>query len=265
MNRGDIKKFKTVVWDYYHAHGRDLAWRHEPLDAYAILVSEIMLQQTQVSRVIPKFTKFLDVFPTIHVLSEAPLADVLRAWSGLGYNRRAKYLHDAAKLLKTKQVWTLSDLIACKGIGYNTAAAIMTYAYNESILFIETNIRTVYIHHFFNQSIKVFDKDLLPILEATMDRERPREWHWALMDYGSFIKSSVGNAARRSEHYAKQPAFEGSERQVRGYVIKLLGTGPKGFEQLSVDIPDNRLKIILNGLVSDGLIECPKLDYMLAI
>lgn len=111
--------FQKTVWDYYAKHGRDLPWRRpDSEDPYKILVSEIMLQQTQVQRVIPKYHSFLERFPSVESLAEAPLATVLSEWSGLGYNRRGKYLHEAARVLVVKGApWQLEDLVACKGIG----------------------------------------------------------------------------------------------------------------------------------------------------
>src|SRR4030095_9666003 len=152
--------FREVVLEYYREHGRELPWRHPGTTVYEILVSEMMLQQTQVKRVIPKYQSFLKRFPTIQSLANAPLSEVLSEWSGLGYNRRAKYLHDAAKQLVSKVgPWKLEDLTECKGIGHNTAVAVLVYAYNRPLVFIETNIRTVCIHHFFNDKENITDKE----------------------------------------------------------------------------------------------------------
>lgn len=251
----DIRSFQETVWNYYHGHGRDLPWRAEGVGAYRVLVSEIMLQQTQAARVIPKYHDFLEEFPTIHALAEAHLAAVLKSWSGLGYNRRARYLHEAAKQLVDKpEPWSIEDLEECKGIGFNTAAAVVTYAYNQAIPFIETNIRTVFIHHFFADGDKVPDADLLPLVEQALDREHPREWGWALMDYGVHIKATVGNASRSSKHYAKQTKFEGSKRQVRGQVLRLLMAGPKPYQDVRAEITDQRLESVLRDLLAEQLI-----------
>ncbi len=261
----DRQQFKDLVWDYYAKQGRDMPWRHKPFDAYTILVSEVMLQQTQALRVIPKYEAFLRLFPTIQLLAKTPLAEVIRAWSGLGYNRRAKYLHDAAKqLADQKQPWSIDDLTACKGIGFNTAAAVVNYAYNQPVPFIETNIRTAYIHHFFADRTDVHDKELLPFIAETIDSEHPREWHWALMDYGSYLKLSVGNASRFSKHHTKQSRFEGSQRQIRGEVLRVLGTQPLAWQELKQLIHDERLQVVLDDLQQDGLIQLQASKYMLA-
>ena len=236
-----------------------MPWR-EPrpdgsFDAYRILVSELMLQQTQVPRVIPKFISFLNDFPSLQALAAAPLAEVLRAWSGLGYNRRAKYLHEAAKTLQdVPEPWTYEQLVACKGIGPNTAKAVLVYAYDQPEVFIETNIRTVFIHYFFQDKLTVSDAEITAVLERTLDRELPRACYWALMDIGAYIKSAEGNASRKSTAYKKQSPFEGSMRQVRGRVLKLLADGiPKTMQQLSMQ-DDERTKAVLASLQNEGLI-----------
>jgi A/G-specific adenine glycosylase len=254
MDQARLRQFQETVWDYYRVHGRDLPWRHEPLLAYNILVSEVMLQQTQARRVVPKYHEFLQAFPNTESLAKASLGEVIKAWSGLGYNRRAKYLHEAANQLEAKPTWTLDDLTACKGIGHNTAAAVLAYAYNQPIAFIETNIRTVYIHHFFHDAEVVSDKEILPLVEQTLDKEHPREFMWALMDYGSHLKKSVGNVARASKHYSKQTTFHGSKRQLRGRVLRLLGQQPYTTVQLTDENDDERLVAVLQDLLAEGLI-----------
>ncbi|MBA3758249.1 A/G-specific adenine glycosylase [Candidatus Saccharibacteria bacterium] len=255
LNKVEIQKFQEMVWGYYREHGRELPWREEPFDAYRILVSEIMLQQTQVSRVIPKYHSFLKRFPTIDDLAKASIGDVLREWSGLGYNRRAKYLHEAAKqLLSMARTWKVEDLEACKGIGKNTAAAICVYAYNQPLVFIETNIRTVYIHHFFEEEDNISDSDLLPLLEQTIDREHPRKFMWALMDCGTHLKKTAGITASRSKHYSPQSKFEGSLRQIRGEVLRQLLGSSKTERRLVDIINDSRLKTALAQLSAEGLI-----------
>ncbi len=264
MQRSD---FQQVVWDYYHQHGRDLPWRHAEqdgtFDPYKIMVSEIMLQQTQAARVIPKYHEFLGLFPTVQDLAKAPLSAVLTAWSGLGYNRRAKFLWQAAGHVDDTFPDTIEELVKLPGVGVNTAAAIAAYSFNQPVSFIETNIRTVYIHHFFADRVDVHDKELLEIVAATVDQEHPREWYWALMDYGVHLKATVGNTARNSRHYAKQSAFEGSKRQVRGQVIRILTKGPIGLQDLANEIPDTRLGIVLDDLVREGLITQDREAYCL--
>lgn len=250
----DLNDFKQTVWDYYHAHGRDLPWRRTA-EPYQILVSEIMLQQTQVSRVAPKFERFIEELPMMEALAAAPFSLVLELWHGLGYNRRAKYLHDAAKLLVGRpQPWSLTDL-KLKGIGPNTAAAICTYAYNQPHVFIETNIRSVFLHHFFPDQTDVSDVEIGPFVAATLDQSNPREWYWALMDYGSHLKQVAPNPSRASRHHTTQSRFEGSRRQVRGQVLRILLDRPT-FTTTALGglIKDQRLREVLVDLTREGLV-----------
>lgn len=190
---------------------RDFPWRrtHDP---YKILVSEIMLQQTQVSRVLIKYPEFLKKFPTLKALARARLADVLRVWQGMGYNRRALHLHTIARTVK-KIPDTYDELRKLPGIGSYTAAAVMNFAYNKPTAMIETNIRRVFIHAY---NI-THDRDILELVEKTIDRKNPREWFFYLMDLGSTLPKSIN---RRSAHYAKQSPFEGSRRQRRARELR---------------------------------------------
>jgi len=234
---------------------RDMPWRQDTRPYY-VLVSELMLQQTQVDRVIPKFEMFVAAFPDEPALAAAPLADVLRRWQGLGYNRRAKFLHEAAK--KIVELGKFPDdeagLLALPGVGVNTAGAIRAYAYNQLAIFIETNVRAVYIHHFFDDQGLVDDKDIRTLLEQTLDHDHPREFYWALMDYGSLLKRQ-GVTPSRSRHYKKQTPLQGSVRQVRGQIMALLAyedTTKSNLEAKFLD--DERLEPALAGLIKDGLV-----------
>jgi A/G-specific adenine glycosylase len=261
------RSFRMEVWDYYHDHGRDeLPWRLAT-DAYHIAVSELMLQQTQVSRVIPKYRQFLERFPAVQDLAAAEVGDVLRAWSGLGYNRRAKFLWQLARQVVENYDGTfprqLEGLINLPGIGRNTAGAILAYAYDQPAVFVETNIRTVYIHHFFQDRAGVSDKAILELVAQTLDEEHPREWYWALMDYGAYLKQTVGNLNRLSKTYARQSAFKGSKRQIRGQVLRVLGAGPSTAAALREQIPDKRLPDVLEALVGEQLIRLRGKTYRL--
>jgi A/G-specific adenine glycosylase len=257
-----VQLFQETVLNYYRQHGRhDLPWR-VPLsdgtfDPYGILVSEIMLQQTQVPRVIPKFTAFTAQFSTIQALAAASLGEVLKAWSGLGYNRRAKFLWQAAGIVCSDYGGILPNtqqaLVALPGIGTNTAGALLAYVYDKPAVFIETNIRTVFIRHFFTDQQVIHDRDIADIVAHTVP-DNPREWYWALMDYGTHLKQTAGNLSRNSAHYAKQSAFSGSTRQIRGKVIKLLGEGGKTAKQLAQAIVDERLQNVLAALTKEGMI-----------
>jgi A/G-specific adenine glycosylase len=220
------QQFIATVWDYYRQHGRrSLPWRRTK-DPYKILVSEIMLQQTQVDRVKPKYEAFLKQFPSVAALASAQLKDVLIAWQGLGYNRRAKMLHSCAIELvnryHSKFPKTRKELVELPGVGPYTAGAIMAFAFNLPEVLIETNIRSVYLHHFFNGCDDVTDQKLFILIEKTLSNDNPREWYAALMDYGTFIKKEFGNPNTRSAHHAVQSIFKGSDRQIRGAIIRLL-------------------------------------------
>lgn len=255
MNKYD---FLEIV----HAKGRelyrDMPWRDDTRPYY-ILVSEIMLQQTQVDRVIPKFLTFIQCFPDTKTLAAAPLGDVLALWNGLGYNRRAKYLHDAAKMIvavfngnfPTKY----NELMQLPGVGPNTAGAIMTYAYNQPVVFIETNVRTVYFHHFFEDGEKVSDNEIRRIVEQTINTDDPRQFYWALMDYGSWLKRQGAGRIAQSRHYKKQSALKGSVREVRGQIVRVLTTGDMDERRLRAKVAaDERFAVALAGLMHDGLI-----------
>jgi A/G-specific adenine glycosylase len=240
-------------------------------DPYKILISEVMLQQTQVDRVTPKYTQFLHKFPTVQDLAAAKLSDVLKVWNGLGYNRRAKYIHEAAKMIVKdfdgKFPQTIAELKGIPGIGPNTAGAVVTYAYNQPVVFVETNIRTVIIHHFFTDHTDVPDSEIKAVLTHLLiepwDRDKrgmhgaqlePRQFYYAMMDYGAYLKKTVGNLSRASKHYTRQSAFNGSLRQVRGQVIRLLTDGPMSEKQLHDQISDERLDDVLDALHKEALV-----------
>jgi len=220
-----IRSFRKTIYTYYDMHGRDLPWRRTR-NPYRILVSEIMLQQTQVERVIEKYKEFLAAFPDFPSLAKAPLAKLLRIWSGMGYNRRALSLKSLAQTVVEEHQGRLpSDqekLLALPGIGKYTAGAVTAFAFNKPIVFIDTNIRRVYIHEFFHDREEIHDDEIMPLLEQTMDAGNPRKWYNALMDYGAMLKREQVNPNRRSAHYTKQSPFENSNRQVRGSILKLL-------------------------------------------
>jgi A/G-specific adenine glycosylase len=257
-----IRQFQEDVWNYYARHGRTMPWRiigkSGQIDPYHVLVSEIMLQQTQVQRVIPKYEAFIKTFPTVHDLAQASLGDVIRMWQGLGYNRRAKFLWQTAHIISDTYAGDVplneEKLVALPGIGKNTALAICCYAANVPVAFVETNIRTVYIHYFFSDKEKVADADILQLVELTYDREDPRQWYWALMDYGTYLKSVFGNSARQSSKYSKQSAFNGSLRQIRGQVLKHLSQEEYSLHALQELITDTRLHDVLVALQKEGFI-----------
>lgn len=265
-----IKVFQKLVWDFYHKKGRhDLPWR-KTKDPYKILVSEVMLQQTQVARVREKYPEFLKKFPTVRTLAQAPLAEVLRVWQGMGYNRRAKYLYDAARVIththKGRVSRTEAELRALPGVGHYTANAILAFAHNEPRVFIETNIRRVYIHHFFKNKRGVSDKKILKLVEETLDTKNPREWYYALMDYGAHLPKIVRkNPNTQSEHYTKQSTFKGSLRELRGKIIRALAEKPATLSALRLMCNnDIRIQAALDVLIKDKLVKYEKKKYQLA-
>ncbi len=252
------QEFQNHIWDKGRQLYRDMPWRQDTRPYY-ILVSELMLQQTQVDRVIPKFNDFIAAFPDEKRLASASLSDVLIMWSGLGYNRRAKYLHAAAKAIVEQFDSIMPDnreaLRTLPGVGPNTAGAIMAYAFNQPVAFVETNIRTVYFHHFFGHGEKVHDKELIEHIKETLDTAHPREFYWAVMDYGSWLKKQGSGRLQQSTHYKKQRKLKGSLREVRGQIIRYLATDTMTESDLRSQLDaDERFVTALNGLIKDGLV-----------
>jgi A/G-specific adenine glycosylase len=232
----EIVEFKKIIWDYYRAAGRSFPWRGA--DPWGVLVSEFMLQQTQTARVVPYWERWMKRWPAPRFLADAPMDEALREWSGLGYNRRCFYLKNCAALITSEHGGrvpeTAEALRLLPGIGDYSSRAIACFAYNAPLVFIETNIRAAAIHFFFSETEVVKDSEILPILETALDRENPREWHYALMDYGAALKKITANPSRRSAHYAKQSPFEGSFRQARGKALRALAqNGPASAAAIS--------------------------------
>lgn len=218
-------RFQKIIYDYYRLHKRDLPWR-KTRDPYRILISEVMLQQTQVERVISKYRAFIKAFPGFCSLANAKIGSVLKVWQGLGYNRRAKSLRDIAQIVIRDHGGRLPESVELletfPGIGTATASAICVFAFNRAIPFIETNIRRTFLHFFFQGQRNVRDSQILPLVSATMDEARPREWYYALMDYGVKLRREYPGILTKSAQYKKQSPFQGSDRQVRGTILKVL-------------------------------------------
>ncbi|MBD3214960.1 MAG: A/G-specific adenine glycosylase [Candidatus Lokiarchaeota archaeon] len=218
-----IETFRDIIYEYYHKKGRKFPFR-DKISPYCVLVSEIMLQQTQTSRVSQKFLEFIKKFPDFNALANADLDDVLKEWQGLGYNKRAVALKNIAEMVINEYNGQLPEevkiLKTFPQIGHNTASSIVSFAFNKSTFFIETNIRRVYIYFFFPGRDDVDDKEIMELLEQTTDTQNPREWYYALMDYGVMLKKTHPELNKRSRHYRKQKKFKGSTRQLRGKVLK---------------------------------------------
>ncbi len=229
LRPSQIRSFRKKVIAYYDTFGRDLPWRKR-ITPYRVLVSEIMLQQTQVDRVIEKYREFLAAFPDFKALSKAPLPKLLKIWSGMGYNRRALSLRKLAQVVFAEYKGRLpSDpdvLVTLPGIGKYTAGAVSAFAFNKPVVFMDTNIRRVYIHEFLHDRRNIHDDQLVPLVRQTLDTKNPRKWYNALMDYGTMLKQEHGNPNKKSAHYVRQSPFENSNRQVRGRIVKALVKGP---------------------------------------
>mgnify|MGYP000622030729 CR=1 FL=1 len=254
---------KNLVWElrhhYFEEGRRHLPWRMTR-DPYKILVSEVMLQQTQVERVIPYYNKFVRTFPSARVLSRVSLTNVLRVWQGLGYNRRAKYLQQAAKKLAQKKPseMTVEFLESLPGVGHYTARAVSAFAFNRPDVFIETNIRTVLFHHVPHKR-KRSDKELLPLVEQALKESdlEPREFYAAMMDYGAHLKRQGIKLNSQSKHYQKQEAFEGSARQLRGAILRELLQHQATLATLVHKVPRNQQDVAheLSRLIAEGLVK----------
>ncbi len=264
-----LQNFKRDIWKYYSKNKRDFPWRRTK-DPYLIVVSEVMLQQTQVLRVVQKFTEFTKRFPTFKSLSLASNSEVLGLWQGMGYNRRALYLKALSKTVENELNGDLPDspdeLVKLPAIGHATAGSIVAFAYNEPTVFVETNIRRVFLHFFFQDKKQVRDKDIIPLVKETVDKDNPREWYWALMDYGTMLVKTIPNPNRKSRHYIKQTPFIGSNREVRGAVIRLiLKERSITKKDILTNLPyhSDRLNIALEGLVKEGFLKKDARSYQI--
>lgn len=274
--------FKRTIWSHYRKLHRDMPWR-EDITPYRVVISEMMLQQTQVSRVMKKFGSWMRRFPDWRTLARASTRDVLREWSGLGYNRRALYLKRIAETIVSNEDYSFlldgrinqpSNLAGMRlselpGIGENTAGAILSFAYNIPCPFIETNIRSVFIHFFFpdvekkeghKARKKIRDAELMPFIEkALADKaiaKNPREWHYALMDYGSYLKSVSPNPSRRSARHVKQSPFRGSNRELRGKILRLATERSMDRKEIGRELdgeyPPARIRKAISDLTKEG-------------
>jgi A/G-specific adenine glycosylase len=220
----ELDDFCDLVWRRGLERFRDLPWRHTH-DPYAIWISEVMLQQTQVTRVDGRWQHWLERFPSVEALAQATPAHVLEEWQGMGYNRRALALRSAAQAIVARPQGfprEVRDLVTLPGIGPATAAGIRAFAFDLPGVYLETNVRTVFLHELYPHEEGVSDKMLVPLVEASCPQDDPRGWYYALLDYGAWLKRTVPNPSRRSRAHVRQSKFEGSHRQKRAEVVRLL-------------------------------------------
>ena len=250
---------------WFRDYGRDLPWRRTR-DPYAILVSEIMLQQTQVSRVIGAYPRFLERFPTVTALAHASLGDVLRVWSGLGYNRRARDLHRIARVHPRLLPRSVESLDALPGVGAYTAAAVACFAHGTPVAFAETNLRRVLGRLVLGRTAT--EREAVEIDERLMPKRHAAAWHHALMDIGALLCRSReprcsacplrpacryrggAEAVRR-----RQPPFAASDRRVRGAIVRALAKSSQTIAELGQLIGDPRVPRLADVLAREGIVE----------
>lgn len=263
-----IASFQKKILIWWNMNRRDLPWRHTR-DPYKIMVSEVMLQQTQVSRVLAKYTEFIEVFPTVKSLAQARPAHVLRIWKGMGYNRRALYLQRAAKVIvgeyHGKFPVSERELVKLPGLGIYTARALLVFAYQQEVPLVDTNIRQIIIHFFFKDqpqkesAVEVVARQLVPIGKSW-------EWHQALMDYGALELQKVNG--KRKTFIKNVKPFKESNRYYRGRIIDRLREGDMKENELLRELsvtytkPVTFLRIIITSLINDGLIERVSQDIL---
>ena len=276
--------FKRTIWSHYAKHKRPMPWR-DNTSLYYVVVSEVMLQQTQVSRVLNKFETFVKRFPDFRSLAQARTRDVLKEWKGLGYNRRALYLKEVAenyvqtfghnrsrqtsKSLHFSQLKWL-EATRLPGLGPNTVGAIKAYTFNTPSVFVETNIRSAIIHFFYkNSKAKIHDEDIVPILSHLLKDPRigrnPREWYWALMDYGSYLKKEFPNPSRKSAHHTRQKPFKGSNREARSHILELIMRKPTQFIEIARHVGEKNLEKNLADLTREGFLNEKGGRYRIAV
>ncbi|MDR2768051.1 MAG: A/G-specific adenine glycosylase [Treponema sp.] len=224
--------FKEAVLSNYRSSGRVFPWRKKRTSPWGVLVSEFMLQQTQTARVVSYWEAWMKKWPAVKDVARAGLGEVLSAWSGLGYNSRARRLWECAKMICAdyggRVPKTPGELVKLPGIGPYTSGAIACFAWDYPAVFIETNIRAAALHFFFEDRSGVGDDEIIPFLKECVPEKGAREWYYALMDYGAALKKTTLNPGRKSAHYAKQSRFEGSFRQIRGAIVRVLAqNGPQ--------------------------------------
>ncbi|MEY4440605.1 MAG: hypothetical protein RLY49_231 [Candidatus Parcubacteria bacterium] len=265
MTKRQIEKFQKEILTHYKENKRSMPWR-DISNPYKIFVSEMMLQQTQVERVRLKYAEFIKKFPTLKSVAQANKIEILKVWQGLGYNRRALFIKKACEeiISKHKGIFPkdFDTLQTLPGIGPSTAGALCAFAYNQPVFFIETNIRAVILHFFFKNKTNVSDKEIVNVLKkVTPTTTDSRDWYYALYDYGTFLKKTLGKKKvelhKKSKHYVKQSKFEGSFRQKRARVLKLkLADSNISDEEIiqELSLSPQEFEDVIESLDKDGLI-----------
>jgi len=263
LTPGMVRQFRNTIRQYYKDNSRsDLPWRHTH-DPYHILVSEIMLQQTQIERVLRKYPTFIKKYPDLGTLARTRVRSLYSVWQGMGYNRRALALKNVARIVSAEPYngrlpADVHDLIRLPFVGQSTAGAVSAFAFGRPAVFIETNIRRVFIHFFFREKKKVSDREILCLVEKTLDRKDPRTWYYALMDYGSALRNLKENPNRKSAQYKKQSPFKGSNRQMRAKILRLINDRQNvSVKELTglINIPYDRTRKIIDQLCKEGFIK----------
>ena len=257
IETGQIKSFRTKIRTFYRKHGRDLPFRmiNNP---YLVTVSEIMLQQTQVDRVIPKYENWIKQFPDWKTLSKSSNKSILTYWSGLGYNRRALYLKEIAQIIvknhNGKMPPDIKTLQSFPGIGKYTSHAILIFAFDKRVAAVDTNIRKVLLHEF-NLPPETSEKDIQSLADLVLPKTKIKEWHYALMDYAKTLPQDVH--IKYQTKY-KQSKFEGSLRQIRGEIIRQLTKNRfTTIQQISAILKRNDVDIqkAITTLVNENMIQ----------
>jgi len=256
-----ITTFREMIFRWWKKNRRDLPWRHTR-DPYKIAVSEIMLQQTQVPRVIPKYLEFIGEYPTVFDLAKASSASVLRIWKGMGYNRRALYLRDIAKIVvKNYQGKMPKDeklLAKLPGMGTYTARAILVFAYGQEVCCVDTNIRKI-ITHFFFDDLPQKPETIQSVADELIPKGKSWDWHQALMDYGTLEMPNV--KYQMVNNRKKSVPFRQTNRFYRGRIIDMLRERKYPEMKLINRIHDQygkqeyEIQSIINSLVKDGLVK----------
>jgi A/G-specific adenine glycosylase len=256
FNHLEIDAFQRHILDWYEVFKRDLPWRCDP-DPYHVLVSEVMLQQTQVDRVIPKYLAFLERFPTLSVLAEASTADVLRQWQGLGYNRRALNLRRAAEVAVREHGGRLPPSVevleSLPGIGKYTARAVASFAFGIQVPVVDTNVRRV-LSDWVGRELT--DRETWELAQRVLPEGRAADWNSAMMDYGALVKK----ATPRKTGVKPEP-FGSTNRFWRGRIVDALREAPVlSMEGLLEALPypnrdEERVRGLVLALHEEGLLQ----------